>query len=280
MKSLYAISQNKQFCERVAHYYAQLLMSERRVEFWKAFDRRTEAQQQEFRAGLRKLFRAQKQAALARLSRYERYWLPVMTKATVDDLVFDDDEMEYWRVRFSEYEQLLLPDVVEQAGDRAVGTVVTGISFDVTNPRVTDYIDSKTFKFSFEVNKTTLSHLRTEFAAGLAEGEGIPQLRKRVEKVFGFADKYRSERIARTEIIGANNFGAFEGYRQSGVVEMKEWLSTQDARVRDSHAAIDGERVGLHEVFSNGLMYPGDMSGPPDEVINCRCTILPVTANA
>ncbi|GAF85937.1 unnamed protein product, partial [marine sediment metagenome] len=62
--------------------------------------------------------------------------------------------------------------------------------------------------------------------------------------------------------------GSYQAYKQSGVVERKQWLATMDDRVRDEHAAMNGEKVGLDESFSNGLMFPGEP--------NCRCTVLPV----
>jgi SPP1 gp7 family putative phage head morphogenesis protein len=51
-------------------------------------------------------------------------------------------------------------------------------------------------------------------------------------------------------------------------VQKKEWLATMDSRVREAHAAMNGEVVGIDEAFSNGSMYPDEP--------NCRCTILPV----
>ena len=81
------------------------------------------------------------------------------------------------------------------------------------------------------------------------------------------------------EVIGATNAGTFMTFAESGVVEGKEWLSSRDANVRPSHQTADGQRVGLNETFDVGgtaLMYPGDPAGPPGEVINCRCTVLPV----
>ena len=62
--------------------------------------------------------------------------------------------------------------------------------------------------------------------------------------------------------------------KQSGVVKTKMWLSARDDRVRDAHAVIDGEIVRLNEQFSNGLMFPGDPAGPPEEIIQCRCNAI------
>ena len=45
---------------------------------------------------------------------------------------------------------------------------------------------------------------------------------------------------------------------------------------RHSHAALDGSIVDQDKKFDNGLMYPGDQSGRPEEVYNCRCTVVAV----
>lgn len=44
-----------------------------------------------------------------------------------------------------------------------------------------------------------------------------------------------------------------------------------DKRTRDTHAQINGVEEELRVPFANGLLYPGDPSGPAKEVINCRC---------
>lgn len=56
----------------------------------------------------------------------------------------------------------------------------------------------------------------------------------------------------------------------------KCWISTMDARCRDTHFAADGQRVPMDGTFTVGaaqLKFPGDPDGPPEEVINCRCRV-------
>ena len=56
------------------------------------------------------------------------------------------------------------------------------------------------------------------------------------------------------------------------------------SRVRDSHAAVgvDGQVRDIGDPFVLGdgvtLLYPLDPSGPPGDVINCRCVAIPVVA--
>jgi hypothetical protein len=36
---------------------------------------------------------------------------------------------------------------------------------------------------------------------------------------------------------------------------------------------MDGQTVPVEERFPNGMEWPGDWSGGPDEVCGCQCTI-------
>jgi hypothetical protein len=88
----------------------------------------------------------------------------------------------------------------------------------------------------------------------------------------------RGETIARTETMQALNTGTQDALRlvkqEEGLTDnqiRRIWRTAADERVRDSHAAINGESVGLEERFSIGVNYPADPNGAPEEVINCRC---------
>jgi hypothetical protein len=89
----------------------------------------------------------------------------------------------------------------------------------------------------------------------------------------------RGQTIAVTETNAATSAGRMEAMQQ--LVEReglrpeqvrKVWATAADERVRPSHMAMHGDSVGLNEAFGNGLQYPGDLSGPADEVIGCRCS--------
>jgi len=250
-----------------------------RIDKWKNFIIRNDQHYYRFRAGVVELFNRQEKDVISNLDNFKSikadFLVEIEEIRQANDDIFD---IRKWRLIFEEFGQLLLPEVVQDRGEKELGQLMIGVEFDVENPRVVEFLNTKVRKFSLEVNDTTLDDLYKTLTAGVKEGEGIPALRKRVKAVFTEATTSRADNIARTEVIGSSNFGAHEAYIQSNVVESEEWLATKDDRVRESHARIDGETKPLESKFSNGLRYPGDPNGPPEEVCRCRCTILPIVA--
>ena len=82
----------------------------------------------------------------------------------------------------------------------------------------------------------------------------------------------RALRIARTETASAENFGLLTGLAAAGFSHI-EWITISDDRARDSHRA-NGVVIEIGDKYANGLKYPGDPDGPPEEVINCRCRVV------
>ena len=144
---------------------------------------------------------------------------------------------------------------------------------------VENILKQRSIRSAGSINKTTIDNVRKVMVKGVSKGEGINDIAKRISTVFKDAGKKRSELIARTEVIGSSNEGRFNAYRESNIVEKKEWIDTGDARVRPSHQ-IGGEIVGIDEAFSNGLQHPGDYSASSAEIVNCRCAIAPVIMEA
>lgn len=116
--------------------------------------------------------------------------------------------------------------------------------------------------------------LQNALLQGILQGDSIKKLAGRFRDVTGM-NHTAAIRNARTAFTGAQNGGrqaAYEEAYQMGIDVVKHWTATKDLRTRDSHRALDGEEVPFNMAYSNGLMYPGDPSGIPAEVYNCRCT--------
>lgn len=119
------------------------------------------------------------------------------------------------------------------------------------------------------------STMRAQLTEGMSLGESVPQLRDRLIESADLTVK-RAESVARTEVIGASNAGSFYQMKATGLRATKEWLAANDDRTRASHRAVDGTVVDMDEKFTVGgwpLDFPHDPTAPPEETINCRCTL-------
>ena len=121
----------------------------------------------------------------------------------------------------------------------------------------------------------------------------MDKVAKDIQAEFKDFSRYRAYRIARTEVAGAAEAAgqkAREVAQQKidptgkKIVLKRQWLSSRDDRVRDSHKHMDGQIVGLDEPFKiytpdgqptdRTLNYPADYeANEPAETIHCRCTI-------
>jgi hypothetical protein len=138
------------------------------------------------------------------------------------------------------------------------------------------------------ITQTTLAQMQAALANVVSGEMSISQAIKYLKKVFGFESDYRAERIARTEINAASNFGSYEWAKRSGLDLTKTWLSSTDRRTRGtkpyqrhSHIGMNGQTVGLLDLFTEPrtgerLEYPGDGShgATAGNIINCRCTTV------
>jgi uncharacterized protein with gpF-like domain len=126
------------------------------------------------------------------------------------------------------------------------------------------------------VNATTQNAIARTLREGLANGEGLPELTKRLQSSAAFG-VHRAARVARTNVGSAVSAGRHEGAKHIGA-DKKSWLTSHDDAVRKTHARCEQETkdgIGIDEPFILGgmafLMHPGDPNGPAGEVVNCRC---------
>ncbi len=231
---------------------------------WKRFIAAQEPEFRGLRRELKKVFASQRRKVLSKIAqqlkapRVELFLLDINEETDIT----------------SKKARKFIKSIFEKMGDDTVEAVGAGIDFDINSPRAAKFLKERVFRFSFEITQTTQRRLREKLSAGLNAGLPQAEIVKIVQSEFNFAERYRAARIARTEVGIAGNAGIQEGYVQTGV-KAKRWISSRDNEVRDTHKLADGQEVGTLEPFDIGgflLMQPGDPGGPPEEIINCRCT--------
>ncbi len=147
-----------------------------------------------------------------------------------------------------------------------------GIDNEILEQKIKSYLALRGKKIT-KINETIRTQIMVEIDKGTQQGESIQQISDRIRGIYNMAAN-RSRTIARTETTGALNGGSLLYYEEAGA-KYKKWSTAGDEAVRPSHMMIHGEIVKNEARFSNGLDFPGG-EGPPEEVINCRCIILPV----
>jgi len=164
--------------------------------------------------------------------------------------------------------------------ETGAGTIVAS-TFDLADPQVLAAIQRHTSKV-VEVNATVREKLQNvirdttaqSVAEGMTEQQTADLLVANIKEQLGEFDRH-ARTIARTEVHGAYSEGRYEGMKTT-FPKAKKWISSRDAKVRDTHANLDGKVVPWDEAFANGLQYPLDPAGDATEVINCRCIMIPV----
>jgi len=171
-----------------------------------------------------------------------------------------------------------------QNGSRIVADVLGVEAFDISNPLAIQAIEHRCTRIT-QCTRTMKRKIANQLREGMVRGESIMQLSDRVKQEYNIA-RSRSLTIARTEVVGVTNEGEQLEMESEGV-EKRTWVTAGDEAVRESHEAVNGTVVKLNEPFilinpktgaRTEVNYPGDSQcGNGAEVINCRCTVYPVS---
>lgn len=157
-------------------------------------------------------------------------------------------------------------------------------SLQVANAAFNAWIDSNGLLKAEEINDTTNEALREQLAKaisdGITNGDTLATIKKSLmdicEGVYDNMSAARAQNISRTESCSTVNFGLKETGKAEGMTQ-KQFLAVQDSRTRDAHSEADGQIVDIDSPFLVGgeeLMYPGDPSGSPENICQCRCSML------
>lgn len=118
--------------------------------------------------------------------------------------------------------------------------------------------------------------------SSILQGKSIKGMADDLQTRIPTMNRDSAIRTARTAITGAQNAGRQDSYvaaEKMGIKTRKQWIATKDNRTRHEHGVADGQTVDYDQPFDVGgedLMFPGDPSGSPRNVYNCRCTMRTV----
>lgn len=158
-----------------------------------------------------------------------------------------------------------------------------GLATDyVITPKTEEVLQKYNMKLSKEVTKTTESAINQLIADANEQGLTIQSLTEQINRYFDYADETRAERIARSETIRTSNAAMESAWKQSDIVEGKEWYTAEDERVCEYCSEMDGRTEDLGAAFfKKGDTFQGlsldyrDITEPPLHT-SCRCVLLPV----
>lgn len=193
-----------------------------------------------------------------------------------------------WLLNLDDAERAQLVTTWTQLADAAKKTTISDgaravLAGDEWSQHIEQYLASVSNRV-VGMPDTIFARVSKELSDGIIAHESPMQLRDRVHTILTATGhdtlvNNRAMLIARTEATGAYNaaskFAAQIDFDDEPFD--KVWVATVDGRTRDSHFAVDGQRVDSDSSFTlagGQLDYPGDPNGPVEEIANCRCTVL------
>lgn len=134
-----------------------------------------------------------------------------------------------------------------------------------------DYDPARTVSFLKAVSARNAENInestREQISAALASDDEAAT----PASVFALAAASRVPAAAVQIVTASSGFATTEAARQLGQDRaMKTWVT--GPHPRKSHADLDGQTVGIDDLFGNGLKWPGD-GGDADEVAGCNCGV-------
>jgi len=158
----------------------------------------------------------------------------------------------------SEWSQIL--------GEKTLASLGTEADWDAERTRA--FIQAVADDRASKVNETT----RRQLEAALEQMLDEDSAKSTPEGVFDEAKETRAEEAGGTFATTIAGFALVEAGKQSGKARVtKTWITGKNPR--PSHAAMNGETVGVRDRFSNGMEWPGSKGAAPDEIANCNCEV-------
>lgn len=171
---------------------------------------------------------------------------------------------ERWNKELADDLEPVLTTIADRHGKQAAEVLASEYSTDLTRAYIRTAAESRAKR----INDRTLEHIEADLKNEEPDTAHVYEVR---ENAAGRLAKSAAASIASFAIAEAAHQAVSEGApRVVGRIVEKEWITGENAR--DSHAAMNGERVPIDADFSNGQHWPGENIGDPSESCGCNCT--------
>lgn len=245
--------------------YQTRLLPERNEYIWRSIILRTTENEKLFEKKVKRTFFDMRKKTLDLL--YKK-----AISRSYEDVVdeFFEMELDMLSKASRKFYEKAIHDGLESLAEE-LGIDIEDIPFTVADEVAVNFMRNKTIRIK-DVGKTIRNQLNKQISSGMEAGESIDQIAERIKSVFNMASG-RAKTIARTEVTGATNFSRHEAIKRTSFA-LVQWFTALDERVRSTHVVMHGKVKPKNKPWVVGgyeLWYPGDYSGPPEEVINCRC---------
>lgn len=257
------------------------LTEEQQESLWKMEIARSEGFEQRILSFLREHFNRQENETIRRLHEATK----ALSSNDVDKVIIDLKTEN--KIMLNIFVPLI-KEMMEKTGNDVFDFLGLAESvFDMRTQAVQQFLESDAVKGIKVTNKVTRAKLRDALANAIKENKSIPDTAREIRKVFAEANVSRSKKIARTEVLRAQNRSTLEAYRQSGIVAGKQFFTALDERVCEWCAPMHGRTKSLEiPFFYKGESFIGmeggkieldyeDVDAPPLHP-NCRCTLVPI----
>lgn len=194
---------------------------------------------------LRKFFKRQANSVLPKLGAKSAEW-------------WDEDR---WNEELADDLLPLIEKIADKHGMSTADVLGTEYGKEITR----NYLRKLTEGRAKAINVSTLEKL--EDALEDEETEPAEVFEKREGKDADIFGQALATVVANWATIEAVHQAQDQGYTKK--VE-KEWVTGPNAR--DTHIAMNGQRVGIDDNFSNGARWPGDDNLSPAESCGCNCS--------
>jgi len=214
---------------------------------------------------------------LGKLEAYTPEGKGITTRAVAADFMFD---LADFAANFFKGMRAVSAQAVLDAGTAEWKAVGRDDPWAVPAHDVLKFVQERENKLS-NVPQSIFERVQQELTDGFNEGDSRDAIAKRVRGLFNDMSTGRSKTIAQTETSAAYGYGDYQAQRGAGI-QYREWLTSGLGNVRPSHQEAEGQTVRIDEDFVVGgarLQFPGDPSGPPEEIINCFCTTAAIVGD-